>query len=256
MNERLLRVDGVSKRFGNHQALSDVSFSLDPGATLGVVGESGSGKSTLGRIVLGLISPTSGLVSLDHASFADRNRSQRRAFRRAVQLIPQDPRNALNPTMTIEQNLFFHLRAQGAPRSSWRERALESLDLVGLPAAALAVYPHEISGGQAQRVAIARAISNDPRLIVCDEAVSALDKSVQAQVLNTLSAMQASKTVAMLFISHDLAVVEHMSDEVLVLKDGVVVESGRVADVMRSPQDAYTRDLIAASTKSHAPQEL
>ena len=257
MSDQLLRVENVSKAFGSHQALSDVSFALARGRTLGVVGESGSGKSTLGRIVLGLIRPSAGRVLIDDIAFADRDAGMRRRFRRAVQLIPQDPRNALNPTMTIEQNLVFHLRAQGVQRAALRDRCLESLLLVGLSAEVLKVYPHEISGGQAQRVAIARAISNDPELIVCDEAVSALDKSVQAQVLNTLSELQTQKAVAMLFISHDLAVVEHMSDDVLVLKDGVVVEAGSVRQVIGSPQDSYTRDLIAASTdsRSSASQE-
>lgn len=242
----VLSATGIVKRFGSFTALDDVSFTLERGRTLGVVGESGSGKSTLGRIVMRLLTPDAGTVRLGDQDLFALDRRRLRAARRRIQLVPQDPRNALNPTMTVRESLFFQLRAQGVARGEWRGRAEELLARVSLPADYLHAYPHELSGGQAQRIAIARAIANDPEVLVCDEAVSALDKSVQAQVLNTFADLQASLGVAMFFISHDLAVVEHLSDDVLVLNRGRSVESGPTRDVLDAPQDPYTRELLDA----------
>lgn len=242
----VLTAEGIVKRFGHFTALDDVSFTLERGRTLGVVGESGSGKSTLGRIVMRLLAPDAGRVLLGGEDLFALDLRRLRRARRRIQLVPQDPRNALNPTMTVRESLLFQLRAQGVPRSEWARRSVALLERVSLSADYLHAYPHELSGGQAQRIAIARAIANDPEILVCDEAVSALDKSVQAQVLNTFAELQASLGVAMFFISHDLAVVEHLSDDVLVLNRGRSVESGATRDVLGDPQDPYTRELLDA----------
>jgi ABC-type glutathione transport system ATPase component len=244
----ILSAAGIVKTFGTFTALHGVSFELASGKTLGVVGESGSGKSTLGRIVMRLLNPDSGEVRLAGEDLFAMNRSKLRVARRRIQLVPQDPRNALNPTMTVRDNLYFQLNAQQVARRSWAPTSERLLDQVSLPKDYLFAFPHELSGGQAQRVAIARAIANNPDVLVCDEAVSALDKSVQAQVLNTFADLQASTGVAMFFISHDLAVIEHISDDVLVLNRGRTVESGATRKILADPQDAYTRELLAART--------
>ncbi|GAB3596723.1 ABC transporter ATP-binding protein [Microbacterium tumbae] len=248
----ILEGSGIVKRFGDFTALHDVSFSIGPGRTLGVVGESGSGKSTLGRIVMRLMSPDAGSVRLDGRDLFALTPRQLRLARRDFQLVPQDPRNALNPTMTIGGSLAFQLRAQGVARREWSSRSADLLAAVALAPDYIHAFPHELSGGQAQRVAIARAIATRPKLLICDEAVSALDKSVQAQVLNTFADLQASLGVAMFFITHDLAVVEHIADDVLVLNRGHAVESGKTAAVLADPADPYTRELLAARTLMHA----
>ena len=242
----VLSAENVVKRYGSFTALHGVSFQLEKGCTLGVVGESGSGKSTLGRIVMRLLTLDEGTVRLGDDDLFALNRQQLRIARRRIQLVPQDPRHALNPTMTVRDNLFFQLRAQAVPRARWNDTVERLLGQVSLPVDYLHAYPHELSGGQAQRVAIARAIANNPEVLVCDEAVSALDKSVQAQVLNTFAELQSSLGVAMFFISHDLAVVEHISDEVLVLNRGHAVESGPTGQVLSNPQDSYTQELLEA----------
>ena len=242
----VLSAHGIVKRFGGFTALDDVSFELHAGRTLGIVGESGSGKSTLGRIVMRLLSPDAGRVALGGVDLFSLSRHQLRMARRRIQLVPQDPRNALNPTMTVRQNLYFQLGAQAVARRGWAATAERLLDQVSLPADYLNAFPYELSGGQAQRVAIARALAGEPDVLVCDEAVSALDKSVQAQVLNTFARLQADTGVAMFFITHDLAVVEHISDDVLVLNRGRTVESGATQSVLADPRDAYTRELLAA----------
>lgn len=242
----ILEGEGVVKHFGGFTALSGVDFRLEAGRTLGVVGESGSGKSTLGRIAMRLLRPSAGRILLDGQDLFAMSRRELRRARRLIQLVPQDPRNALNPTMTVKDSLAFQLGAQGVPRRRWAARSAELLDLVALPIDYLHAYPHELSGGQAQRVAIARAIADEPKVLVCDEAVSALDKSVQAQVLNTFAELQSRLGVAMFFISHDLAVIEHVADDILVLNRGVAVESGRTVDVLSNPRDDYTRELLAA----------
>ncbi|MFZ4896253.1 ABC transporter ATP-binding protein [Plantibacter sp. Mn2098] len=242
----VLQAENIVKSFGSFTALHGVSFSLERGRTLGIVGESGSGKSTLGRIVMRLLDADSGRVFLGGDDLLAMDRAQLRAARRRIQLVPQDPRNALNPTMTVGQNLAFQLRAQEVPRKTWNATIERLLDQVSLPADYVHAFPHELSGGQAQRIAIARAIANGPDVLVCDEAVSALDKSVQAQVLNTFARLQAETGVAMFFITHDLAVVEHISDDILVLNRGRTVEAGATSAVLADPQDAYTRELLAA----------
>jgi ABC-type glutathione transport system ATPase component len=242
----VLAAEGIGKMFGSFTALQNVSFELQRGRTLGVVGESGSGKSTLGRIVMRLLNPDAGTVRLAGEDLFALDRAGLRRARRRIQLVPQDPRNALNPTMTVRQNLVFQFGAQGLQRSGWARRAEQLLDQVSLTPDYLNAYPYELSGGQAQRVAIARAIAGEPEILVCDEAVSALDKSVQAQVLNTFADLQSSLGVAMFFISHDLAVIEHISDDVLVLNRGTTVEQGSTREVLADPADPYTRELLDA----------
>ncbi|MBH0130089.1 ABC transporter ATP-binding protein [Salinibacterium sp. NK8237] len=248
----VLAADGIVKHFGAFTALDRVSFSLERGRTLGVVGESGSGKSTLGRIVMRLMAPDAGVVTLGDDDLFSMSERQLRMARRRIQLVPQDPRHALNPTMTVQQSLAFQLRAQGIPSREWAARCVELLARVSLTADYLHAYPHELSGGQAQRIAIARAIANNPEVIVADEAVSALDKSVQAQVLNTFAELQSDLGVALFFISHDLAVIEHISDDVLVLNRGEVVESGPTRAVLDDPKDPYTRVLLDARHSAEA----
>ncbi|MDQ1129913.1 ABC transporter ATP-binding protein [Microbacterium sp. SORGH_AS_0888] len=242
----VLRGTGIGKRFGDYTALDDVGFRIEAGRTLGVVGESGSGKSTLGRIVMRLMNPDAGTVELDGRDLFSLSRSALRRARREIQLVPQDPRNALNPTMTVRESLEFQFAAQSLPRKDWRSLTADLLQTVALPLDYAHAYPHELSGGQAQRIAIARAIAGRPKVLVCDEAVSALDKSVQAQVLNTFAQLQLELGVAMFFITHDLAVVEHIADDVLVLNRGRLVEAGRTTDVLAAPRDPYTQELLAA----------
>lgn len=241
----VLTAENVRKQFGAFTALDDVSFELTRGTTLGVVGESGSGKSTLGRIAMRLLQPDNGTIRLDGRDLFAMTQRELRTARRRIQLVPQDPRTSLNPSMSVRQNLFFQFRAQRLPRADWEATAHRGLERVSLPIDYLDAYPHQISGGQAQRVAIARAMASDPEVMVCDEAVSALDKSVQAQVLNTLAQVQADSGVSLFFITHDLAVVAHLADEVLVLNHGRVVESGTTAEVLAAPKDPYTRELLA-----------
>ena len=248
----ILEGTGIVKRFGGFTALHGIDFRIEPGRTLGIVGESGSGKSTLGRIVMRLMRPDAGTVRLDGRDLFSMPHGALRRARREFQLVPQDPRNALNPTMTVGESLAFQLHAQGAPRREWVARSKDLLETVALPVDYVHAYPHELSGGQAQRVAIARAIAGRPKLLVCDEAVSALDKSVQAQVLNTFADLQAQLGVAMFFITHDLAVVEHIADDLLVLNRGQAVETGPTAAVLAAPEDAYTRKLLAARVAMHA----
>ena len=229
-------------------ALHDVSFALQPGRTLGVVGESGSGKSTLARLVMALEVPSAGRVLFEGRDLHALDAGALRRARRDFQMVFQDPYSSLDPRMTIARTVAEPLeRLDHVGRAERRERAAAMLEAVGLNAAQdLDKVPHEFSGGQRQRIAIARALVTHPRLIVADEPVSALDVSVQAQVLNLMQDLQQRLGLAYLFISHDLAVVERMADELLVLQHGCVVERGLPRDVLRSPAHPYTRRLLAA----------
>jgi peptide/nickel transport system ATP-binding protein len=229
-------------------ALEDVSFTLHAGTTLGVVGESGSGKSTLARLVMALETPSAGQVLFEghdlHALAPGALRDARRDF----QMVFQDPFGSLDPRMTIARTVAEPLeKLAHIGRAERRERAAAMLDAVGLNAAQdLDKVPHEFSGGQRQRIALARALVTHPKLIVADEPVSALDVSVQAQVLNLMQDLQQRLGLAYLFIGHDLAVVERMADELLVLQAGRVVERGPSADVLRAPAHPYTQRLLDA----------
>ena len=230
------------------QALADVSFTLRAGRTLGIVGESGSGKSTLARLVMALEAPGAGRVLFEGRDLHALQPAALRAARRDFQMVFQDPFSSLDPRMTIARTVGEPLeKLDHVSRAERRQRAAAMLDAVGLNAAQdLDKVPHEFSGGQRQRIAIARALVTHPKLIVADEPVSALDVSVQAQVLNLMQDLQQRLGVAYLFISHDLAVVERMADELLVLQHGRVVERGQTADVLRAPAHPYTQKLLAA----------
>jgi len=234
------------------QALADVGFTLQAGRSLGVVGESGSGKSTLARLVMALEAPSAGRVLFDGLDLQALDAATLRAARAGFQMVFQDPFGSLDPRRTVGRTVaepLALLHPPGTPppgRAEQRERAAAALAEVGLGAADLDKYPHEFSGGQRQRIAIARALITRPRLIVADEPVSALDVSVQAQVLNLLLDLQQRHGLAYLFISHDLAVVDWVCDEVLVLDAGRVVERGPTAEVLTTPRHAVTQRLLAA----------
>jgi len=230
------------------RALSDVSFTLHAGRSLGVVGESGSGKSTLARLVMALERPDAGTIRFDGQDLDALDAAALRRARSGFQMVFQDPYGSLDPRRTVVQTVAEPLALlHGAGRAEQRERATEVMAAVGLRASDLDKYPHEFSGGQRQRIAIARALITRPQLIVADEPVSALDVSVQAQVLNLMQDLQDRYGVTYLFISHDLAVVDLVCDEVLVLQHGVVVERGATRDVFARPQHEYTRTLLAAA---------
>jgi len=229
------------------RALDDVSFRLQAGRSLGIVGESGSGKSTLARLVMALETPTAGSVRLDGEDLHALGAAALRRARAKLQMVFQDPYGSLDPRRTIGQTVSEPLAVlQGVARDERLRRAAEALEAVGLRPGDLGKYPHEFSGGQRQRIAIARALITRPRLIVADEPVSALDVSVQAQVLNLMRDLQDSFGLSYLFISHDLSVVDLVCDEVIVLQGGRIVEQGAPDTVFRQPSHPYTRRLLAA----------
>ncbi len=254
----LLAVEDLTREFrlrgrGTHVAVDRVSFDVLPGETVGLVGESGSGKSTLARCLVGLQPPTSGRIL-----YAGQRLTPRRtpSQRRAIQMVFQDPYSSLTPTMTVGAALREVLEVNRVvPRAASRERAGELLAMVGLDAGALDAHPARLSGGQRQRVAIARALAPGPRLLIADEAVSALDVSVQATVLNLLAELRERLGLTMLFISHSLAVIRHVSDRVIVLREGRIVEQAPAGDVFSSPRSGYTRQLLAAVPRLHPPRE-
>ncbi len=229
------------------EVLRGVSLDIAPGETLGLVGESGSGKTTLGRAILGLAEPTGGTISFDGRDITRLGVKPRRALARDIQVVFQDPYSSLNPALQIADILAEPLIAQGAAHGDSRRDVMTLLDQVGLPADAADRYPREFSGGQRQRVAIARALALKPRLIVCDEPVSALDLTTQARVLDLLVDIQRDTGVAYLFITHDLQVVRHISHRVAVMYKGELVEVGSADDVTTRPAHDYTRSLMLAA---------
>ncbi|MFH1023103.1 MAG: dipeptide ABC transporter ATP-binding protein [Planctomycetota bacterium] len=236
-----------SRVVGHVRAVDGVSFAISRGKTLGLVGESGCGKTTAGRTILRLLEPTSGEVWFDGVDLASLGRAAMREMRRHLQIVFQDPYSSLNPRMTVEaivgEALAVHRLAKGPER---RQRVEELLALTGLPPDAMTRYPHEFSGGQRQRIGIARALSLSPKLIVCDEPISALDVSIQAQIINLFEDLQEKLGLAYLFIAHDLNVIEHISDDVAVMYLGEIVEHAPAAELYENPIHPYTRALLSA----------
>jgi peptide/nickel transport system ATP-binding protein len=246
LSVRSLCVQYQSAR-GTVRAVDDVSFDLEAGETVGLVGESGCGKSTLGKAVMRLIPSSDGLVILDGQNLTEMQPGALKAARKNIQMIFQDPYSSLNPRHDIGTIVGQPLSVAGWSRRDIRGRVAELMGQVGLPAEAVRRYPHEFSGGQRQRIGIARALALSPKVIICDEPVSALDVSVRAQVINLLKDLQQATGVAYLFISHDLSVVEHISDRLIVMYLGRIVESGRGEDIWRQSAHPYTHALLAAA---------
>lgn len=258
MSAAVLEVTDVARRFGGGRtllgrarplvrAVDGVSLAVPRGRTLGIVGESGCGKSTLARMMVGLLPPTSGAITIDGQDVAELARRDRVALHRKIQMVFQDPLGSLNPRKTVRQILEAPLVAlHGLGRAARRARVAELMAMVSLRAEFAERHPHEFSGGQSQRIGIARALAAEPEVIVLDEPVSALDVSVQAQVLALLADLQARLGLTYVFISHDLAVVETISDEVAVMYFGRVVERGPRARIFASPEHEYTRLLLAS----------
>jgi peptide/nickel transport system ATP-binding protein/oligopeptide transport system ATP-binding protein len=230
------------------KAVDNVSFAIEPGTTMGLVGESGSGKTTIGRAILKLTPATSGQVLFNGKNILPMAEREFRPLRREVQMIFQDPFGSLNPRHTIFQIIgeALEIHFPKFSRSEREARVAQLLEQVGLKPEMMHRYPHEFSGGQRQRIGIARALAVEPKFIVCDEPVSALDVSVQAQIVNLLQDLQEQLGLTYLFIAHDLAVVEHISDHVLVMYRGKIVESASAEAIYEAPQHEYTRKLLAA----------
>jgi peptide/nickel transport system ATP-binding protein len=259
MSETLLVARDVSRVFSGRRqlfgarrpavrAVDGVSLDVPRGRTLGIVGESGSGKSTLARLMVGLVAPTAGEIELDGSSVVELARHDRKALHRKAQMVFQDPLGSLNPRKTMRQILEAPLIAlHGMDAAGRRRRVAELMSLVNLRGEFVERYPHEFSGGQSQRIGIARALAASPELIVLDEPVSALDVSIQAQVLKLLADLQARLSLTYVFISHDLAVIETISDEVAVMYQGKVVERGDREQIFAAPRHEYTRLLLASA---------
>lgn len=259
MSETILEIKNLVKSYsikggflgrevGSVQAVSHISFSIKKGETLGLVGESGCGKSTLGRTILRLVEPTSGQIIFKGKDITHASSSEMRSLRRSMQIIFQDPYASLNPRMTIEdiltEPLDIHKLYKG--KDAKRKRVFELLDMVGLRKEAVSRYPHEFSGGQRQRVCIARALAVSPEFIVCDEPVSALDVSIQAQIINLLQDLQKQLGLTYLFIAHDLKVVEHISNRIAVMYLGKIAEISEASELYFKPKHPYTRALLSA----------
>ena len=254
----ILEVKGLKKYFpikggflrrtvNNLKALDDVSFILEPGKTLGIVGESGCGKSTLGRTIVRLYEPSAGQIIFNGKDISASSRAELKPLRRDFQMIFQDPYSSLNPRMTVYNILREPLNTHSVGTPAERDKKIKDLiDFVGLRTSQLNRYPHEFSGGQRQRISIARALTLNPKLIVADEPVSALDVSVQSQVLNLISDLQKEFGISFLFIAHDLAVVQHISDEVGVMYLGKMVEKASAEQLYSSPKHPYTKALLSA----------
>ena len=228
-------------------AVRGVTFSVEAGESFGIVGESGCGKSSLAKTLIGIQTPSAGVITFEGNNVASLTPAARRQYRRAVQMVFQDAVGSLNPRMTVRQTLAEVLHVHRMrEKAQIPVRVSELLDIVGLPETVLDSYPREISGGQCQRVSFARCLALEPRLILADEPVSALDVSVQARILNLVRELQTRLNLSIILISHDLAVVRNICDRVAVMHDGEFVETGVAADVLDTPQHSYTRELLAA----------
>ena len=263
----MLEVRGLSKTFQSggllrqgqsKKAVDDVSFHLQAGETLAIVGESGSGKSTTARLAMRLIDSDDGQISWQGTDVTHLKGRALRLQRHQIQMVFQDPFASLNPRMRIWESVAEGLRVHRPDmnKQQRRDAVADVLQQCGLSDAIMQRYPHQFSGGQRQRIGIARALIVEPKVLVLDEPVSALDVSVQAQILNLLKDLQKASDLAYLFISHDLSVIQHIADRVLVMFDGKVVEKGKVADVFAKPQHDYTRELLAARPITHPSERI
>jgi peptide/nickel transport system ATP-binding protein len=258
-HEPILKIEGLSKYYSSSsgifnfnketvKAVNKVSFDVYPGETLGLVGESGCGKTTLGRSILRLVEPTSGNITFEDTNITGLNKTAMRAMRRDMQIIFQDPYSSLNPRLTVGNSIMEPLQVHKLYNNDKqrKQKVTELLERVNLLPEHFNRYPHEFSGGQRQRIVIARALALQPKFIICDESVSALDVSVQAQVLNLLRELQQELKLTYIFISHDLAVIKHISDRMMVMNKGEIVETGDPDDIYNYPKEGYTKKLIAA----------
>ena len=254
MGEKLLEVRNLTKYFksprGMVHAVDDVTFDIERGKTLGIVGESGCGKSTTGRCLLRLIEPTSGEVFFEGKNVVGANKSEMKKLRKDMQIIFQDPYSSLNPRKTvleiISEPLTLNNIMPNASKADIEKRVLELMETVGLAERLINTYPHELDGGRRQRIGIARALAMEPKFIVCDEPVSALDVSIQAQILNLLKRLQREMGLTFIFITHDLSVVNHFSDDIVVMYLGKVVEKAPAEDLFTNPMHPYTKALLSA----------
>ena len=252
MSKVLLEVEGLKKYFptkkGILHAVDDVSFTIEEGKTLGVVGESGCGKSTTGRAILRLLEPTAGRVTFDGVDVAGLNAEELRKMRTKMQIIFQDPFSSLNPRMTVSQAIEEPIRLHGiiTDKKEREERVMELMETVGLAPRLYHAYPHELDGGRRQRIGIARALAVNPKFIVCDEPVSALDVTIQAQILNLMEDLQDNLGLTYMFITHDLSVVHHFSDDIAVMYLGKLIEKAPADELFANPTHPYTEALLSA----------
>ena len=247
--EAILEVSDLTKTFENRKktefyAVDHVSFQVMPGQTVGIVGESGSGKSTLAKLLCCLEEPTEGQIRLCGQEIGKRKGKKRREMYRKLQMVFQAPVSSFDPRRTLGDGIGESLRNHGMSREEARKRVELLLEQCGLPEEFAGRYPHEVSGGQCQRVAIARALAIEPQLLICDEATSALDVTVQKQIMELLDRMRKEKKLTILFICHNLALVQSFCDQILVMKQGKIVEEGKPEEVIRHPQHAYTKQLV------------
>lgn len=252
MSDTILEVRGLKKYFNTRQgtlhAVDDISFSLERGKTLGLVGESGCGKSTTGRTILRLLEPTAGDILFNGKNIVDLDKNQMRQMRQEMQIVFQDPYSSLNPRKTVQQIIAEPLQEHKlvSSKTQLEQRVDRLMETVGLASRLANSYPHELDGGRRQRIGIARALAMDPKFIVCDEPVSALDVSIQAQILNLLKHLQRERGLTFLFITHDLSVVNHFSDDIAVMYLGQLVEKAPAEDLFATPVHPYTQALLSA----------